>query len=66
MKDKLETQEETIKVLVSEKNYLKKAYDTQIKKLKDIQEKNYLVSKDDIPHEDPLVYQLQKEIRQLH
>lgn len=36
MKDKLETQEETIKVLVSEKNYLKKAYDTQIKKLKDI------------------------------
>jgi len=41
-----ESQKEQIKVLNSEKAYLTKAYDGVSKKLKDLQEKNFLVPKE--------------------
>jgi len=53
---------------------LKKAYDTQAKKLKDLTEKNYLVAKDtgatnskkQQVEQDPQVLRLNQEIRNLH
>ena len=46
LKDMQESQKEQNKVLNSEKAYLKKAYDGVSKKLKDLNEKNFLVPKE--------------------
>ena len=62
--------EQTVKVLTSEKNFIKKAFDTQVKKLKDFQDKNYLIPKESKEQlqsdEEPLIAKLQQEIRNLH
>lgn len=65
--------EQTVKVLNSEKQYLKKAYETQVKRSKEMQEKHYLIKKEQpgpgdkqAKDEDPLVTRLQQEVRSLH
>lgn len=50
-------------MLTSEKNYIKKAFDAQVKKLKDCHDKNYLIPKESKEEkqgdEDPLLAKLQ-------